>query len=411
MGGYLERRKEMLDETSPMLEKVVEKLQPHESLSTDAFEYALKIGGFTPTDGNSVEVFNDTQEALDAILHSLSQAKKYALVQFYVVRDDETGRTLLKKLLELAENGIRVVFYYDPLESSIPNKQQDKLRKAGVRLAKHTPGRSGFDPLSGNFRNHRKLVVIDGRVALSGGMNIGDDYLSRVEELSPWNDIFLRYEGPCVLNFQLAFYRDFYFCTDERLSLSWTPRESNKGNAKVAVFASDPDEVWDVCGLAYAEAIGFAREQIILASPFFIPDEKGLFAIQSALLRGVKVKILRPNKTTVSSADHAAWYYIGELLPRGAEFYKQPEGAMHKKVLVIDDKMAMVGSANFDYRSFHLNHELFTWIDDESVVKSIRESLEKDVGKFQQLTKADLEERTFKQRVKTRACSLVAPVL
>ena len=411
LGGYLARRKQMREDTSATTEAVTELLAPHAKLDGDVFRFARDINSFTPTGGNRVEIYHDTVDAFNAILEALGRARKYVLVQFYEVQNDEAGTTLLRKLRELGERGVRVYFYFDPLHSTLQEEQVSELERSGAVVAQHTPGSAGFDPASGNFRNHRKLVIVDGLFALSGGMNIGDFYLSRVEEYAPWNDLFSKIKGPSVLNLQVAFYQDFYFTTSQRIELDWEVSERVTGDANVAVFATDPDDVWDICGLAYVEAIGLAEERIILASPFFIPDEKGLYAIQAALLRGVRVQILRPNKTKVSAADYAAWAYIEELLPHGVEFYRQPDGAMHKKVLLIDDKFVMFGSANFDYRSFHLNHELFLWIDDESVIHEVKKELLGDLERFHQITVQDLKDRSLAHRVLTKACSLLTPVL
>lgn len=411
LGGYLERRKRMREETSDTADAVAESLESHAKLDNRAFQFARDLNNFMPTTGNAVEIFHDTRDAFDAILEALRSAENYVLVQFYEIQNDQAGKTLLGVLKDLSSRNVEVYFYFDPLHSTLEDDQVKELENLGIVVAQHTPASTGFDPASGNFRNHRKLVIVDGNCALSGGMNIGDYYLSRVEKYAPWNDIFSKIEGPSVLNLQVAFYQDFYFATSQKIELDWNVSGDSKGEANIAVFATDPHDVWDVCGLAYVEAICQAEERVVLASPFFIPDEKGLYAIQAALLRGVKVKVLRPNKTKVSAADYAAWAYIEELLPHGVEFYKQPDGAMHKKVLLVDDKFVMLGSANFDYRSFHLNHELFVWIDDKKVIQEVEKELAQDLEKFRRITEEDLEERSFKDRVLTKACSLLTPIL
>lgn len=410
MGGYIARRHELNENTSPTLEEIREKLESHRC-ERPLFSYAESLTHLVPTQGNAVRLYPRGEEAFDAIIKAVDAAQDYVLSQFYVIRDDKAGSVFLQHLRNAARRGVRVHLYLDPLESQLSEGDLQELEEAGVGVARHSPGKSALDFFQDNFRNHRKLIVVDGKQALLGGMNIGDNYLSREEETAPWNDTFLRLEGPAVLNTQLGFFRDYFFFTGERLELSWEVSLPEEGDASIAVFPSDPGNLWDTCGLAFVEAINLAREEIILASPYFIPDEKALAALQNALLRGVRVVVLRPHETLVKTADLAAWHYIAELLPHGVEFFRQPEGVMHKKVMLVDGNLSLIGSANFDYRSFHLNHELFLWIDSKSVNEQLALELSDDLERFRRITKNDLKNRSLKQRLLTEASSLLVPLL
>jgi len=410
LGGYVKAREQLIEDTEDLVE-VVESQLKDSRCKDHLFSYAENLTGLIPTSGNQLELFPENESAFSAILEAIDEAQEYVLAQFYVIRDDQAGRNFLSRLREAVQRGVRVYLYYDPLETGLPAEVLDQARESGIKTASHTPGKSGLDPLQGNFRNHRKLVIADGKVALLGGMNVGDNYLSREEEQSPWNDLFMRLRGPAVLNTQLSFYRDYYYFSGDKLELNWEAPEASEGHSDIAVFPTDPGDVWDSCGLAFTQAINGAKERIILASPYFLPDGKALAALQNAVLRGVRVQVLRPNKTLVKSADWAAWHYIEELLPHGVEFYKQPEGVMHKKVLLVDQDLCLIGSANFDYRSFHLNHELFLWIRCSKTTAHMEELLTKDLEKFEQLTSDDLQKRNVLERLVTEVTALAVPLL
>mgnify|MGYP000454003236 FL=1 len=410
LGGYIERRESLNEETDDLLQEVGRELEPYRC-SRPAFSYAESLTSLVPTVKNKVELYDHGEAAFEAIIDAVGEAREYILAQFYVIRDDQAGQTFLRRLKEAARGGVRVYLYVDPLESQVSDEDTQDLQDSGVRMAWHSPGQSGSDPIQGNFRNHRKLVVVDGKLALLGGMNVGDNYLSRESQTSPWNDLFLRLQGPAVLNAQLGFFRDYYFFTGDRPELNWQAAKIEDGEAAVAVFPTDPGNIWDSCGLAYVEAIGQAKSRILLASPYFLPDEKALAALQNALLRGVEVVVLRPHKTLVRTADLAAWHYVEQLLPHGVKFFRQPEGVMHKKVMLVDDDLSLIGSANFDYRSFHLNHELFLWIDCQTVNQRLEKILTEEMERFQPLSEEDLSGRNLSERLLTEAASLLVPLL
>ena len=410
LGGYIARRHELDKDTVGKLEEAREKLEPYRCHKSP-FSYAECLTSLVPTRGNTLKLFTEGEEAFEAIIEAVDQAQDYVLSQFYVIRDDWAGTVFLQRLRNAVKRGVRVHLYIDPLESQLSESELRALEEAGIGVAIHAPAKSVLDLFQDNFRNHRKLVVVDGKLALLGGMNVGDNYLSREEGTSPWNDLFLRLQGPAVLNAQLGFFRDYYCFTGDRLELSWEVSVCDEAEATVAVFPTDPGDLWDACGLTFVEAINQAQERIVLASPYFIPDEKALAALQNASLRGVRVIVLRPHETLVKTADLAAWHYIELLLPHGVEFYRQPEGVMHKKVLLVDDKLSLIGSANFDYRSFHLNHELFLWIDSEPVNRRLASELNNDLERFRRLTEEDLESRSLIERLLTEATSLMVPLL
>ena len=365
--------------------------------------------------GNTSRLLIDGDATFNAIFKAIDEAEEFVLVQFYIVKDDGLGQKLKHKLIRKAEQGIRVYFLYDAIGSSrLPASYLLELQQAGIETAAFSgSGRGGNHPFRLNFRNHRKIVVVDGRYAFVGGHNVGDEYLGLSDEpgLRPWRDTHVMVEGPAVLGVQLAFIEDWYWITNQIPTVSTEPVFAADENQRVLVLPSGPADVLDTCGLLFTDLFHSARDRIWIVSPYFVPDDPVVSALQIAALRGVDVRIMLPEK-----ADHLLVYlakfaYLQETLPCGIKFFNYQRGFLHNKVVLVDDRMAGVGTANFDNRSFRLNFEITLLFYDQRMVDEVETMLLRDFGHCREMTLEDVTGRPAWFRLATRVARLFSPIL
>ncbi|MBW2462976.1 MAG: cardiolipin synthase, partial [Deltaproteobacteria bacterium] len=261
-----------------------------------------------------------------------------------------------------------------------------------------------------NFRNHRKVVVVDGQTAWIGGHNVGDEYLGEDPKFGHWRDTHMRMEGPAALAAQLSFVEDWRWATDDMLGLDWTPRPAEGGDASVMIVPTGPADSEETATLLFMHAINMAHERLWLASPYFVPDEAIVFALQLACLRGVDVRILIPDK-----ADHllvylAGFSYFDDVEHAGVRFYRYTDGFLHQKVMLVDETAASVGTANFDNRSFRLNFEITAMVGDPAFVDQVERMFEEDFSHSRQMHPGELAERPWWFRFAVRLARLTSPL-
>lgn len=362
---------------------------------------------------NEVELLVDGEATFDSILAGIDRAEDYVLVQFYTVRDDDIGRELKGRLLARLEAGVRVLFLYDEIGSyALADSYCDELREAGAQACAFgsTFGRSYRFQL--NFRNHRKIVVVDGREGWIGGHNVGDEYLGRDPAFGPWRDTHVRIAGPSVLQLQLTFAEDWNWATGEALEkLRWQPEPSKEGDQKVLIIPSSPADERETATLTFLQAITGAKERIWIATPYFVPDPDLLGALTLADLRGVDVRVLIPEKPDHQLVHLAAYTFVEELETTGIEFYRYQAGFLHQKVLLVDGATAAVSTANFDNRSMRLNFEVTAVVVDEGFAAQIEKMLQADFGRAEHFPADALRHRRWWFRFLARLARLTAPIL
>ncbi|NND70212.1 MAG: cardiolipin synthase [Rhodothermales bacterium] len=379
-----------------------------------AFEQLATLN-FTP--GNSVSLLIDGDETFRSIFEAIDEAENYVLVQFYIVRDDIVGGQFRDRLIHAARRGVRVYLLYDEVGSyKLGRKYVGSLRDAGVHVAGFSGNRRWLSRFRLNFRNHRKIVIVDGKSAFMGGLNVGDEYLGRDKKLTPWRDTHLAISGPAVSGLQYSFARDWYYGHQVTLDLNWTApggqASVKKGDDQQAlVLASGPADNLETCGLLFTHAIESAEERVWIASPYFVPDGRVLGALQLAALRGVDVRIIVPKMTDNVLFKYVPYAYLPEVEKAGAKVYLYEEGFMHQKVFVVDHDYAAVSTANFDYRSFLYNFEITCLIRGRTFSEDVATMLENDLLSCVQLSRQSLEEHTFFFRVATSITRLIAPIL
>ncbi len=386
-----------------------------EHLSDDdlAFHHLAKLSWVK---GNETKLLIDGQQTFDAIFHAIDEASDYILVQFFIVNEDHLGNQFKEKLKAAASRGVRVYFIPDAIGCYGVNEGfWDELRASGVdvQLFRVLERRSRRFQL--NFRNHRKIVVVDGKTAFFGGHNVGNEYLGIDTPLSPWRDTHCQVWGPVISSLQISFLEDWYFVKDlkehwELPQLFWnqTPRPED---TTALMIPSGPADLMETCGLMFDQAIHMAKRRFWIASPYFIPDGKITSALILAALKGIDVRVLLPQKPDHLMVYMARKDFYGPLQSAGVKFYHYDKGFLHQKVFLIDDEYASVGTANLDNRSFRLNFELTCLFKGSKMVSELEEMLIKDFADSTLLPHYRLSERPLWEQVVVKLCRLFSPVL
>lgn len=396
-----------------VLEKLRRALEPHESDLTEKYRDSAylseRLTHVPVTSGNHAELLIDGAATFDAVGRAIDGASEYLVVQFFIVHDDELGRDIQRRLLSARRRGVRVYMLVDQVGSRrLPKAYRQTLLDAGVELRTFVTNRERGKRFRLNFRNHRKLVVADGRVALLGGQNVGDEYMGRDPKFGPWRDTFVQVEGPIVLALQLPFVEDWYFTTKTIPALRWEVTAAT-GKMAASIVPGTPATIWNTCPAAYFEVIRSARKRLWLASPYFVPDPALRAALAHAALRGVDVRILLPQNPDHILPWLSSFTFYPAMREAGVKIFRYLPGFMHQKVLLADDDLAIVGSINLDYRSFILNFELSVAIANRAFAHRVEEMLEADFT----LAKPDdlfaLENRGFLFHLKCRAAALLSP--
>jgi cardiolipin synthase len=372
----------------------------------------FKLTPFPATRFNLSRLLIDGPQTFEAIFEGIASAKQYILVQFYLVRDDQLGRRFKSLLMEKARQNIPVYFLYDEIGSyQLSRSFVAELRSAGAVVSAFHTTRGKANHLQINFRNHRKIVVIDGRVAFVGGHNVGDEYLSGDPKIGHWRDTHVQVEGPVVKAIQFTFLQDWYWSTTKVPDLDWHPMPAQQGNERQLLVASGPADPMDTCALMFTNLIHSAKERIWIASPYFVPDSQLLGALKLAVLRNVDVRVLLPRKADSLTVHLASFSFLEQILPVGVKLYRYMQGFMHQKVLLVDSILAGIGTANLDNRSLRLNFELTLLNNDVGFIKEVETMLSNDLAHSREVQLEEYTQRSFFFRLAVRFSRLLSPVL
>jgi len=412
--GTLEAYEERQDEIDELISEFRTNLEPW-SVSIDGYPSYTAIrnlSGMDMTRGNRAELLIDGEATFKSILDGIAQAKEYALVQFYMFHDDGLGREMQQAMIERARAGVRVYMLYDEIGSQgLPESYTDELRAAGVEVSSFKPTQGRRNRFQLNFRNHRKIVVVDGVSGWVGGHNVGDEYMGRDPDMSPWRDTHVRLDGPVVSQLQAVMMWDWYWATRQLPELNWQPEPAKGSDIQAMIIPSAPSQRLDTAGLLFVTALNSARERIWLSAPYFVPDEAVLKALELAALRGVDVRVITTGKSDSLPVYLAAFHYIDQLRDLGIRFYAYKPGFLHEKVMLVDDNVSTVGTANFDNRSFRLNFEVTAVINDEDFASQMEQMFEADFAHAELIDPAELDEKPFWWHLGVNLSRLASPVL
>lgn len=407
---------EALEKQSDMLDR--RELLPAESemaIYQDMMYMNLTTSYALYTNNNAIDIFTDGNRKFDELLADIECAEHHIHLVYYIVRDDELGRRLMKALVKKASEGVEVRFLYDHIGSlALPRKYFRGLRAAGGKEAAFFPSRIPFLNLKINYRNHRKLAIIDGRIGYIGGFNVGNEYLGLNKHFGEWRDTHLKVQGGAVLQMQAQFIMDWNLAAAIKMPLDANyfpyPHDVN-GIIGMQLVASGPDTEYQEIKNAYIKMIYSAKKTICLQTPYFVPDESLMTALRIAALSGVKVSIMLPSKPDHFFVYWATHSYLGELLASGAKVYLYERGFLHAKTLVVDRKVASVGTANLDIRSFKLNFEMNAFIYDTDTAAELADIFGDDAESCCELTMADYDNRPLFNRFRESISRLLSPIL
>ncbi|MFM2243176.1 MAG: cardiolipin synthase [Verrucomicrobiota bacterium] len=409
--GYVRARRGLDAKLRRLADDLHRRLRHYAIQPDDAFGRAAEfLGGLPFTRGNELTLLIDGEETFDAIFRSIAAAERYLLINFYIVKHDRLGRRFQQALIDRAKAGVRVHFLYDEIGSNkLSRAYLRELEAAGIVHHSFGANRHWWSRLQINFRNHRKIIVVDGKEAFLGGINVGDEYLGRDKEFGPWRDTHLKLKGPSVQAVQLVFLEDWNWAANEVPELDWSG-QAETADQIAAIIPTGPADPLDSWQLVVAEAANTARDRLWIASPYFVPDDGVLTALQAAAIRGVDVRILIPQK-----ADHllvwlSAFTYFEQTIPVGVKLFRYQRGFLHQKVMLVDDRLACVGTANLDNRSFRLNFEISALSTDPAFVDEVGHMLELDFSHAREVRVEEFTARRFPFRLACRASRLMAPV-
>ena len=376
----------------------------------EAFE---SIANIPFTCAKSVRLLENGDAFFPELKRALLAAERFIDFQFYVFRDDEIGGEIAGILEEKARAGVQVRVLYDSIGSNASSKKFfERIRAAGVKVEAFVSTRWRLKSFRFqiNFRNHRKLVNVDNRLLFVGGMNVGDDYLSKNAELGFWRDTHVVIEGSPAVQAQHSFLADWYWSTNEVIDFNGKGL-APCGDIPVLILATSPVGIREAGSLAMLNAISSAKERLWIATPYFVPDEQIVSALQLAALRGVKIKILIAGHTDQKLARLAARTFLDELIPCGIEIFEYQGGFMHQKVVMVDDELAHVGSTNFDNRSFRLNFEIGAWVVDRDFCSRVESMLRRDLAASKEIELRELKSMPFGEQIACGFARLLAPIL
>lgn len=365
------------------------------------------------SEDNEIELFFSGEEKFAALLKSISKAKKYIYLEYYIVRSDNIGRKLVAALTDKVKEGVDVKFLYDGMGGrKLARDYFREFKKAGGKVAVFFPPFLSYFAFRINYRNHRKICIIDGEEAYIGGFNIGDEYLGLSKKFGFWRDTHIKIKGSAVEELKWQFIKDWKFAAkdDSAFDIA-SPTKVGSGKAGVQIVSSGPDSQWASIKDGYFSMITKAKKRIYIQTPYFIPDDSIYDALKVAGLSGVDVKIMIPCKPDHPFIYWAGLSYVGELLEAGVKFYTYENGFLHCKTFIMDDFISSIGTANLDIRSFKLNFEVNAFIYDEDVNRRMVEQFNKDLEHCKEITIEIYQNRSNIIKLKEAFSRLLSPIL
>jgi cardiolipin synthase len=413
--GYIEARREegqRIEHLRTALAKAAEGRDSLPSSAPPVYGVFNRLAQMPFQTGHQARLLVDGKATFDAIFAGIEAASRYVLVQFFIIHDDQIGRELKERLIRKARQGVKIYLLYDEIGSrALPRRYVRDLRRHGIEARPFRTSRGLSFRFQINFRNHRKIVVVDGQQAFVGGLNVGDEYLGRSRRFGHWRDTFASVSGPAAKAVQLSFIDDWHWSTGLVPELDWTIEPAESDGKSVLVLPTGPADEVDTCTLFFTHAIQVAQRRIWITSPYFVPNPEILVALHLAVLRGVDVRIILPSKPDHLIVYLAAFSYLKDTLPVGVKMYRYQEGFLHEKVLLVDDDLAAVGTANLDTRSLRLQFEITLLFYDSSFAAEVKNMLEADLARSRPLLMSEINDRSFAFKVVVQVARLFAPLL
>ena len=366
------------------------------------------------TQDNKVQLLTDGKHMFESLLTDIMGAKEYINIEYFIVKNDTTGRTLIEALTAKARQGVEVRFVVDAMGSrQIDDNIMKNFKRAGGRFATFFPPNFKYLNIKFNYRNHRKMVIIDGEIGYLGGFNIANEYLGKKKKFGYWRDTHLRLMGSCVQDINARFILDWRMASKEKLVLAnaYLERPEPAGCSGIQVVSSGPDSYREEIKHGYLKMISSAKKNIYIQTPYFVPDASIYDSLLTAAISGVDVRIMIPCMPDHMFVYWATYYYCGLLINSGVKVYIYDNGFLHAKTLTVDGEVTSVGSANFDIRSFKLNFEANCFIYDTEEAYKMESIFEEDMIHCHELTKSLYEQRSLLIKIKEGIARLLSDIL
>ncbi len=419
--GYVEAHRQRTSPEAALLglsDSIMDAMNPYivhdESENGKLMQSLSRIVRMPVCRGNSCQLLIDAERAFPRIYDAIEKAEQYILIEFYTIKNDTVGQVFRDMLIKKAKEGIKVYMLYDEIGSrKLPLGYVRTLRKAGVFIEPFNGKRrflSNFLRL--NFRNHRKLVVVDGRTAFIGGMNVGREYWGE-SELGYWRDTFIQLQGPSVQQTQICFMEDWNWATEDSGNavpqLNWhiTPHQEDETLLILPSGPADLIPAWKNTVIALANK---AKHRLWIATPYFVPDEGVLAALQAAAMRGVDVRLMLPHGTDHLLVHLSSFTFLRDLNTYGVQLWAYKKGFLHQKIILMDDDIATIGTANLDNRSLVLNFELTAVIHSAEACSEVKAMLENDFKEAVKESQDDYDKKSLAFKVLCNLARLLAPI-
>ena len=366
------------------------------------------------TTGNSIETFISGEYKFERLIRDIRAAKNFIHIEYYIFRLDTLGKTIIEELKKKVDEGVEVRLLVDGMGSkSLRGKQIKYIRSLGIKFNVFFPGILPYINIRLNYRNHRKIVVIDGKIGYVGGFNVGDEYVNKGNQFDFWRDTHVRIQGEAVNELNKRFILDWDYASEGELKdySKYFINEKEYGDIGIQIISSGPDHREEYIKHAYMKIINNAKKNVYIQTPYLVPDEPMKEALKIAALSGIDVRIMVPGKPDHFFTEWILSANMGELLKCGVKIYRYQKGFIHSKTIVADGKVSSIGTANLDIRSFQLNFEINAIIFDKIFAKEQERIFEKDIENCKLVTLEEYENRGRSIRIKEALISLVSPIL
>ncbi|UNL95817.1 cardiolipin synthase [Paenibacillus polymyxa] len=396
-----------------VIENVEQMHNPHFKHQERLFNQLIRMSENPLTGCNRTRVLTNGEETFDAMLKAMEQAQHHIHVEFYIFRADEIGKKFQEVMIRKAREGVKVRFIVDGVGSyHLPYSFIRTCNEAGVEFHYFLPPFFATLDRRINYRNHRKIVVVDGTIGFVGGINVGDDYLGKYPKVGFWRDTHLQIEGDGVYFLQNVFLSDWKLASGERLmDVNLFPPHTCTGDEEVQILSSGPDQVWDTIQELCFGALTVAKKRIWITTPYFIPDPGIYEALKLAAVSGIDVKIIIPYQSDSKLVHLASLSYVQELLEAGVEFYQYRKGFIHAKVVIVDDLLGSVGTANMDMRSFFYNFELTAVLFATSALERLSADFVEDISNSSKIDLNVFRKRPRSQKIAEILTRMLSPLL
>lgn len=394
-------------------EHIYQNLPPEIMAKESIIRLLLKNSNALLTSGNRLKILNDGEETFRSIFKAIESAKHHVHLEYYILEDDKIGNKLKDLLIRKSLEGVEVRIIIDDVGSwGLSNKFIRELRNNGVEIYPFMEVR--FPRLTSrvNYRNHRKIAIVDGKIGFLGGINFADRYLEGIKRIGPWRDTHLRIEGDAVKCLQIVFSSDWYIVIHENLNGElYFPVLPKREGVPVQISASGPDSDWDSIGQAFFSMIAGAKSKVYIVTPYLMPPREIVYALKTAAMRSVDVRILIPHKSDSRIPKWSSFSYVGDLLEAGVHIYFYQAGFIHSKYIVVDSVLSTIGTTNLDFRSLETNFEVNAFVYDKAFSIRLEKLFKLDLQNSMEVKIEEWKRRKWNHKVRESLAHLVSPLL